>query len=151
MHSPSGDYTNERVLLLDDATIAPKDVYEMESLEQTLSCASMYLSGLDAEVIVVGTALVLPEEHQPSKGRILVLEVTRENKLRLLCERSVPGAVYAVTSINGRLAAACDSSVSTIVFTEALTKYRWMFFDGRNKRDLLWPSLSWNVRIMATY
>ena len=113
MRSPSGDYTNERVLLLDDATIAPKDVYEMESLEQTLSCASMYLSGLDTEVIVVGTALVLPEEHQPSKGRILVLEVTRENKLRLLCERSVPGAVYAVTSINGRLAAACDSSVSS--------------------------------------
>lgn len=60
---------------------------------------------------VVGTALALPNEDEPTKGRILVFSVV-ESKLRLEAETTVRGAAYSINDFNGKILAGVNSKVS---------------------------------------
>lgn len=64
----------------------------------------------DKHYFVVGTALALPNEDEPTKGRILVFSVV-ENKLRLEAETGVRGAVYSINDFNGKILAGVNSKV----------------------------------------
>lgn len=66
----------------------------------------------DKYYFVVGTALTLPNEDEPTKGRILVFSV-QDNKLRLEAETSVRGAVYSINDFNGKILAGVNSKVCT--------------------------------------
>ncbi|KAG2483888.1 hypothetical protein HYH03_017282 [Edaphochlamys debaryana] len=76
---------------------------------------------------VVGTALIRPEEHEPSRGRILVLEHSAgagpgQSKVRLVTEKEVKGAVYNVLPFaKDRLLVSVNNKV---------TVYRWVLRDG---------------------
>ncbi len=48
-----------------------------------------------AMYVVVGTAIALPHESEPSEGRILVFEVV-DRKLRLVAEKDIKGAAYTL-------------------------------------------------------
>jgi DNA damage-binding protein 1 len=69
------------------------------------------------EYIIVGTAFVLPEEQQPSRGRILVFEISTASpsesgrKVSLVVETPTRGAAYSLASIQGRVVAGVDSKV----------------------------------------
>jgi hypothetical protein len=73
------------------------------------------------EYLVVGTAFVLPEEQQPSRGRLLVFELLTDSAsggrmVRLVVETPTRGAVFSLSSLNGKLVAGIDSKVSPISF-----------------------------------
>lgn len=64
------------------------------------------------EYFVVGTAHVVCGENEPSRGRILVFEIT-DRQVFLVAEKEVRGAVYSLAQTSGRLAAGVGSKVST--------------------------------------
>ena len=97
-------------------------VYELELMEQGISLCSCSFEGSDKEYIVVGTALVIPEEQEPSRGRILVFEVLGERegedrRLHLAMEKETKGAVFSTASMNGKLVAGIGSKVSRCIQT----------------------------------
>lgn len=97
-------------------------VYELELMEQGISLCSCSFEGSDKEYIVVGTALVIPEEQEPSRGRILVFEVLGERegedrRLHLAMEKETKGAVFSTASMNGKLVAGIGSKVSRCILT----------------------------------
>ena len=50
----------------------------------------MTFDGDDTEYVVVGTAYVLPEEPEPSRGRLMVFEI-KDNRLVLVTEKDLKG------------------------------------------------------------
>jgi DNA damage-binding protein 1 len=81
---------------------------------------------LDKYYFVVGTALALPSEDEPTKGRILVFSVT-ENKLRLEAETTVRGAVYCICDFI--LVGDMMKSVSLLSYSpvESVIRVRFLF------------------------
>ncbi|KAF2317850.1 hypothetical protein GH714_041167 [Hevea brasiliensis] len=71
----------------------------------------------------VGTAYVLPEENEPTKGRILVFMV-EEGKLQLITEKETKGAVYSLNAFNGKLLAAINQKIQL---------YKWMLRDDGSR------------------
>ncbi|KAG5139673.1 hypothetical protein JHK84_033441 [Glycine max] len=67
----------------------------------------------------VGTAYVLPEENEPTKGRILVFAV-EDGKLQLIAEKETKGAVYCLMAFNGKLLAAINQKIHL---------YKWVLQD----------------------
>jgi hypothetical protein len=72
------------------------------------------------EYVVIGTAFVEAGEVQPSRGRILVFELSRsEGSLsrnpRLLVQSLVKGGVFSLSSIKGRIVAGIDSKVRRFI------------------------------------
>ncbi|GAX83262.1 hypothetical protein CEUSTIGMA_g10688.t1 [Chlamydomonas eustigma] len=62
--------------------------------------------------LVVGTAYVRPEDPEPSKGRLLVLQYhAEERRLSLVTERDVKGAVYQVLPFQNKLLNSCNNKV----------------------------------------
>jgi len=58
-----------------------------------------------------GTAFALPTEDEPSRGRILVFNVSEAKSLKLVTEKEVKGAVYSLEPFNGKVLAAVNSKV----------------------------------------
>lgn len=84
------------------------------------SSSSSSSSSAGHSFIVVGTAYILGDEEEPSKGRVLVLSVTGDEtsrRLHLVCQREMKGGVFAVAGLaGGKLVAAVNSKVQV---------YRW--------------------------
>lgn len=70
-------------------------------------------SNVTQEYIVIGTAHAEVDAVEPSKGRILVFDITNENgkKPVLVTEKEIKGAAFTLASINGRIAAGINSKV----------------------------------------
>eukprot|EP01038_Epipyxis_sp_PR26KG_P006417 gene6417-8834_t len=140
--SDRGFESNHRILFLDDGSMDLKGCFDLDMLEQGISCISCFLdqniysntsnskSNNDGnksstpnngtEYIIVGTVYVINDEIEPSKGRILVFEITKDRKISLICEKDTKDAVYSLASVNGRLAAAIGSKVQI---------YKWVSKD----------------------
>ncbi|CAI9760069.1 unnamed protein product [Fraxinus pennsylvanica] len=84
--------------------------------EQTRSFA---ICSLNNVYYCVGTAYVMPEENEPTKGRILVFTV-EDGKLQLIAEKETKGAVYSLNAFNGKLLAAINQKIQL---------YKWMLRD----------------------
>ena len=116
--SDRGEETSNRVLFFDDGgSMQELFVYELDVMEQGISLTSCVFQGSDKEYIVVGTALVIPEEQEPSRGRILVFEILGERegedrRLNLAMEKEAEGAVFSVVVMNGKLVAGVGNKVS---------------------------------------
>lgn len=73
-----GEVSVERVLFLDSDTYEQVHVFELEPLESAMACACLPLdtgNGV-SEYFVIGTAVCIPNEAEPSNGRIVVFEVS---------------------------------------------------------------------------
>lgn len=74
------------------------------------SSSSSSASPGKAEYFVVGTAHVINGESEPSRGRILVFEIS-DRQVFLIAEKEVRGAVYSLAQTSGRLVAGVGSKV----------------------------------------
>lgn len=115
--SPRGEESMDRILFLDDKTMEVKSTYELEGFEHGASCFSCPLSensdATDAEeFIVVGTTFCLPDEQQPTRGRILLFSSgTNGATFSLVTETMTKGAVLSLASLKNKLVAGVDSKV----------------------------------------
>ncbi|KNC96412.1 uncharacterized protein SPPG_09532 [Spizellomyces punctatus DAOM BR117] len=95
--------------LLDDQSFEVLDQFAMDTFENVQSIVSTEFTGDQKTYYCVGTAYVLPQEDEPSKGRILVFDVTEERRLRLVHEQETRGCVYCMASLGGKLLAGINS------------------------------------------
>ncbi|XP_010537808.1 PREDICTED: DNA damage-binding protein 1a [Tarenaya hassleriana] len=107
------------VRLLDDQTFDFLSTYPLDAFEYGCSILSCSFTDDKNVYYCVGTAYVLPEENEPTKGRILVF-VVEEGRLQLIAEKETKGAVYSLNAFNGKLLAAINQKIQL---------YKWMLRD----------------------
>ncbi|KAG6496539.1 hypothetical protein ZIOFF_044406 [Zingiber officinale] len=104
------------IRLLDDQTFEFMSIFPLDSYEYGCSIISCSFSDDNNAYYCVGTAYVLPEENEPSKGRILVFAV-EDGKLQLIVEKETKGAVYSLNAFNGKLLAAINQKIQLYKWT----------------------------------
>ncbi|XP_077229211.1 DNA damage-binding protein 1 [Tasmannia lanceolata] len=107
------------VRLLDDQTFEFISTYQLDTYEYGCSILSCSFADDSNVYYCVGTAYVLPEENEPSKGRILVF-IVEDGKLQLIVEKETKGAAYSLNAFNGKLLAAINQKIQL---------YKWMLRD----------------------
>lgn len=111
------------IRLLDDQTFDIVSTYSLDTFEYGCSILSCSFSDDSSVYYCVGTAYVLPEECEPTKGRILVFMV-EDGKLQLVAEKETKGAVYSLNAFNGKLLAAINQKIQL---------YKWMLRDDGSR------------------
>ncbi|CAD5226395.1 unnamed protein product [Bursaphelenchus xylophilus] len=102
--------------LLDVNTFEILHVIEMPSCEFLVSVASVKLGNCEKPFFVVGTAIFSPSEPECKQGRILVYAID-EQKLRLVNDKEVKGAVFSISTLNNKLICSINSSVRLFEWT----------------------------------
>lgn len=115
-HTSTEETETHFVRLLDDQTFEFKSTYQLDTYENGCSIISCSFSDDNSVYYCVGTAYVLPEENEPTKGRILVFAV-EDGKLQLITEKETKGAVYSLNAFNGKLLVAINQKIQL---------YKWM-------------------------
>ncbi|GLT64999.1 hypothetical protein SLA2020_374570 [Shorea laevis] len=110
-NQPSGEESEMHFIrLLDDQTFEFISTYSLDAYEYGCSIHSCSFSDDSNVYYCVGTAYVLPEETEPSKGRILVF-IVEDGKLQLVTEKETKGSVYSLNAFNGKLLAAINQKI----------------------------------------
>jgi DNA damage-binding protein 1 len=164
--TPRGEESIERVLFLDQSTLSIEASYDLEMCESGMSICSCFFgdsaqSSELKEYLVVGTAFVLPEEQQPSRGRLLVFEVLSDSPaggrmVRLVVETPTRGAVFSLASLNGKLVAGIDSKVTLhsdfSLISSQIQIYRFALSgeDGSSSPEMV-PECGHHGHILALY
>ncbi|KAI3495498.1 hypothetical protein L1887_37839 [Cichorium endivia] len=107
------------IRLLDDQTFDFISTYSLDQFEYGCSILNCSFSDDNNAYYCVGTAYVMPEGNEPTKGRILVFMV-EDGKLQLVAEKETKGAVYSLNAFNGKLLAAINQKIQL---------YKWMLRD----------------------
>ncbi|KAF2258489.1 hypothetical protein CC78DRAFT_537717 [Lojkania enalia] len=108
--------------LVDEILFKELDTYELneeELVESVMRCELPDGSGDDAERFVVGTAYLDDQNATAERGRILILEVTEDRRLKLVTEMAVKGGCRCLAMCQGKIVAAL---IKTIVIYDL--KYR---------------------------
>jgi hypothetical protein len=103
------------VRLFDDQTFESIHSIQLDAWENVASLISTKFAGDPNDYFVVGTAIALPDEPEPSKGHILIFRVA-DRKLVPVARQATKGAVYTLSPFQGRLLAGINSKVQL---------YRW--------------------------
>lgn len=104
------------IRLMDHQTFEFLSTHPLDQYECGCSMISCSFSDDNNFYYCVGTAYVLPEENEPTKGRILVFAV-EDGRLQLIVEKETKGAVYSLNAFNGKLLAAINQKIQL---------YKWM-------------------------
>ncbi|KAL6546328.1 DNA damage-binding protein 1a [Orobanche minor] len=104
------------VRLLDDQTFDFMSTYPLDQFESGCSILSCSFSDDNNVYYCIGTAYVMPEENEPTKGRILVFAV-EDGKLQLIAEKETKGAAYSLNAFNGKLLAAINQKIQLYKWT----------------------------------
>ncbi len=97
--------------VLNDQTFELLASYALKPNECACSLTSCLLGDDPLPYYVVGTAIVLPSEEEPTTGRLLVFEYNASG-LHLVCEMEIKGAAYALGAFQGqKLVAAVNNRV----------------------------------------
>jgi DNA damage-binding protein 1 len=108
-----GDYIDDGYLrIIDSFEFKVVETYEFSHYELATSILSATLDGI--EYIIVGTGYALPEDDEPSSGRILVFTLTKT--LDFVCELSVNGCVYSLATLGQKVVAAVNSKVMLLTW-----------------------------------
>ncbi|KAH9042112.1 CPSF A subunit region-domain-containing protein [Lactarius pseudohatsudake] len=101
--------------LLDDKTFDVLCQFTCQNSEEITAIHMMPFSEGNS-AICVGTVFLKPNEQEPSQGRLLLITVesgaVAGRQLKKTSEMNVNGCVYALTRVNGLLAASIGPSVS---------------------------------------
>jgi DNA damage-binding protein 1 len=131
-----GPDQNEKYQLrvLDSSTFELVDTFALDDYEMGISLTSCTFEGSDETFYVVGTAVVLEDEQEPTRGRVLVLSVTggvgdddgdaemggtsdvTGRRCVLVSQVETRGAVYCLEPFQGMLLAGVNSKTQL---------YRW--------------------------
>jgi DNA damage-binding protein 1 len=110
--------------LFDDSMFELLDTFELEPMEHPLSLTTVSLQGPDSleeskalEFVALGTAFVLDDEDDPSRGRLLLFQVAQgddeaTSQFRLVASHDTRGGVWSITSGIGRLFAGINSRIA---------------------------------------
>lgn len=102
--------------LVDEVAFKELDSYELnedELVESVIRCKLDDGSGESAERFAVGTAYLDDQDSSTARGRILILEVTEDGRLKLVTELSVKGACRCLAVCEGKIVAALIKTVRT--------------------------------------
>ncbi|KAF9300102.1 DNA damage-binding protein 1a [Mortierella antarctica] len=99
------------IRIYDDQTFDHQSTFELDETEIGKCIASLTFSGDPARYLAVGTAYIIPTEEIPTRGRILILEVSDTHQLKLVAETEVKGGVISIREFNGKLLAAVNSEL----------------------------------------
>ncbi|XP_047333166.1 DNA damage-binding protein 1-like [Impatiens glandulifera] len=127
------------VRLLDDQTYEFISTYALDQYEYGCSIISCSFSDDHNVYYCIGTAYVMPEENEPTKGRILVFLV-EDQKLQLITEKETKGSVYSLNSFNGKLLTAINQKIQL---------FKWTTRDD-GTRELM-PECGHHGHILALY
>ena len=115
------------VRLLDDQTFDTLSAHPLQAFESVCSVISTAFADDARPYFVVGTAFALPDEPEPTRGRILVFAVDN-GKLALVAEKETKGAVYNLNLLSGKLLAGINNKV---------VLYRWHAGMGEDAHELV--------------
>ncbi|KAF9365058.1 DNA damage-binding protein 1a [Mortierella sp. NVP85] len=90
------------VRLHDDQTFDLLHTYELQRDEAPQCITAVTFAGDPTNYIAVGTADTVSNDV-PAKGRILILEISETNQLKLAAEVEVQGGVMAIKELQGKL------------------------------------------------
>ncbi|KAH8952399.1 hypothetical protein BDL97_09G083300 [Sphagnum fallax] len=142
-YSPSGsngeDMETHYVRLIDDQTFEIISSFALDPYENGCSIITCSFTDDFNAYYCVGTAYALPEESEPSKGRILVF-IVEDGKLQLVTEKEAKGAVYNLNAFNGKLLAGINQKIQL---------YKWTLRED-GARELQYES-SHHGHILALY
>lgn len=109
------DIVKSHVKLVDEILFDLLDTFDLQEDELVESVIRAELSddseGNLAERFVVGTGYLDNENEEPTRGRIMILQVDQERKLRLLTELSVKGACRCLGILEGNIVATLVKTV----------------------------------------
>eukprot|EP00981_Chlorochromonas_danica_P006833 scaffold1493_cov172-Ochromonas_danica.AAC.11 len=136
-----GEESISRVLFYDDIDMSLIASYKLDLLEQALSVLAVSFDNSNntnttnpqaegdnnnneggnrsdgSSYIVVGTAQIVAEDIEPSKGRVLVFQLAADRKtVQLITEKETKSGVYALSSVCGRLAACIGTKIQIYKF-----------------------------------
>jgi DNA damage-binding protein 1 len=118
----NGDEIDEYfVRLIDDTTYESLDQIRLDENETSVCVTGTSFTGegvdSKAEYFVVGTAFIMAHDSEAQSGR-LILYTVANNKLVLVAELTMRGAVYCLAPYNGRLLAGVNSQVMVLSVTQ---------------------------------
>ncbi|KAJ1548891.1 DNA damage-binding protein 1a, partial [Cladochytrium tenue] len=108
--------------LFDDDSLEIIDSFEFDSAESAHSICTFAGSDSGTTFFAVGTAQVMPNQEEATRGRIMVFKVHSEfERRRVALETSidVTGCVYSLECVKGRLVAAINNKVQVFRFVES--------------------------------
>jgi len=121
VETEDGRETRERVVFMDNPSFEELLSHELDPLEMVLTCTAADLrwdgdtrSVDDAsapQFFAVGTAYVIPEEPEPTRGRILIFRADMDRKVALVAEKETRGPVYVLHDFQGKLLAGIGGKV----------------------------------------
>ncbi|CAK9232974.1 unnamed protein product [Sphagnum jensenii] len=142
-YSPSGsngeDMETHYIRLIEDQTFEIISSFALDPYENGCSIITCSFTDDFNSYYCVGTAYALPEESEPSKGRILVF-IVEDGKLQLVTEKEAKGAVYNLNAFNGKLLAGINQKIQL---------YKWTLRED-GARELQYES-SHHGHILALY
>lgn len=103
--------------LMDDQLLETVASFAFAPNENPGSVAAMRFAGDDQQYLVVGTGVVLPDEEEPTKGRVLVFKAV-DRSLQLVAELKIKGCAYKMASLRGKLVAGVNNKVQLFAWTE---------------------------------
>ncbi|KAH0547646.1 hypothetical protein FGG08_000135 [Glutinoglossum americanum] len=104
--------------LVDEVQFKPTDVWNLneDELVESITRADLEAASFNgprstAEHFIVGTCYLDDQNDQSKRGRIIVFEVTTDQKLKNLVEIDVKGACRCLSMFNGKIVAALTNTV----------------------------------------
>ncbi|KAJ1968869.1 DNA damage-binding protein 1a [Dispira parvispora] len=117
-----GDSATSSLNVLDEHTFDLVDSFMLQAYEQAESLLTACLGTDKTEYFIVGTAFVYPNTTDTTKGRILILRFSAEQrKLDLVQALEVNGAVYSLAVTQSHLAAAINNRTVVYAWQEKET------------------------------
>lgn len=116
---PTGESAEEvksHFKLVDEIAFKELDTFDLnedELIESVIRCKLDDGADDESERFVVGTAYLDDQDASSAKGRILVLEVTEDRRLKLVTELNVKGACRCLAVCQGKIVAALVKTVSS--------------------------------------
>lgn len=104
--------------LVDEVAFKELDSYalkEDEIIEAVIRCSLDDGSGQQAERFVVGTSYLEEPDSNQANGRILILEVTEDRRLKVVATRATKGACRCLAVCQDQLVAALVKTVSSFL------------------------------------
>ncbi|KAF2754570.1 hypothetical protein EJ05DRAFT_145236 [Pseudovirgaria hyperparasitica] len=105
--------------LADEILFQKLDAYALnpdELIESVMRCELDDGAGQTAERFVVGTAYLDEERAEATQGRILVLEVTEDRRLKVVLEHALKGGCRCLDMVDGKIVAALIKTVVVFAF-----------------------------------
>ena len=107
-----GDELVNRILFFNDNSMDLIHFVELDRLENGVSLCCCKFKDNAVESIVVGTSYNLPDDVEPSKGRILVFDINPiDKRVNMTVTLDVKGGVLAVAPIRGKIVAGIGSTI----------------------------------------